>query len=335
MCHPTACKAARSAHAVQRGARRRPPGDPSTQRPTNRPGTWCGPLIGGPISAPTSRSGGGSGAPSPQRIRPARGTGEAGAAGGAPAWPQFPLPARRPHRPLSDNGALSDLPLPRNPPLRPAGLHNTCVMQTTGRGTRPALAGGAHGRAPCTPGARRAVRLGRMRPTGLTARHHFHSEAGPDARQGRSNHAGLTGPPVLRPGRTALSVVAASPLSPIPVKRGGTLPTGSGLPAPLGRGGRPCPQRSSRSRVRSFALAPSPRASMVCGAPHRTSISRPYGRPVSCFYGDQTRGLPEAPALPDFRDSRLPSPRRQEVRTILPDLRWGGWCIRNARRRGD
>jgi hypothetical protein len=126
-------------------ARRRPPRDPPA------PGTAVGPRTRPDPAAPASRSGGGSGAPSPQRIRPARGTGEAGAAGGAPAWPQFPLPARRPHRPLSDNAPLSDLPLPRIPPLRPTGLHNTCVMQTTGRGTHPAYAGGAHGRAPCTP----------------------------------------------------------------------------------------------------------------------------------------------------------------------------------------
>jgi hypothetical protein len=113
-------------------ARRRPPMNPSAQRPTNHPRTWCGPLGSGPVAAPTSRSGVGSGAPPAQRIRPARGTREAGAAGGAPAWPQFPLPARRLQRPLSDNGALSDLPLPRIPPLRPTARDAAPAQHTQG-----------------------------------------------------------------------------------------------------------------------------------------------------------------------------------------------------------
>jgi hypothetical protein len=129
--------------------RTRPPNDPPTAR---RPAV--GPRARPDPALSASRSGGGSGAPPAQPIRPARGTGEAGAAGAMPEWPQFPLPARRLQRPLSDNAPLSDLPLPRNPPLRPSGLHNTGVMQTTGRGTRPFIAGGAHGRAPCTPGPR-------------------------------------------------------------------------------------------------------------------------------------------------------------------------------------
>ena len=194
--------------------------------------------------------GGGSGAPPAQRIRPARGTGEAGAAGGAPAWPQFPLPARRLHRPLSDNAPLSDLPLPRSPPLRPTGLHNACVMQTTGRGTRPTKRRGAHGRAPCTLGPR-----GR---SGSAARGLRASQPGIISSpkpaltrvRGRSNHAGLTGPPVLRPGRTALTWCVPICIGTFPraVYAGALSRQGRDSPRPLAGGVGPAP-RARRARI--------------------------------------------------------------------------------------
>jgi hypothetical protein len=181
-----------------------------------------------------------------------------------PAWPQFPLPAWRPQRPLSDNAPLSDLPLPRTRRFA-LRVYITRVLCKLWDAAPAQLSAGALMAAPLHPWAKRAARLGRARPPGLPARHHFLSYVAPimPGFPARPCFA-RAGPPSHGVSRFA------SGLSPVPVKRGGTP---GRAPAPLGRGGRPCPPRSSRSRVRSFALAPTPRASVVCGAPHRPSIS--------------------------------------------------------------
>jgi len=167
-------------------------------------------------------------------------------------------------------------------------------MQTTGRGTRPAKRRGAHGRAPA-PLGQGAARLGRARPTGLTARHHFHSKVAPimPGFPARPCFA-RAGPPFLwwRLRRFPPSQLGAGALPAVPPH-----PLAGGVgPAPRARRARACapsrlhpplgpPWSAVRRTAHLFPPIPHP-------MPSAQAPVRPVARPPTGTEGTPRRSAP-------------------------------------------